>query len=733
MEEEIESSDDDDNEILLDDMDIEVSLSGDENLGFEDGNDPAVQLRRKQYLERAQKRIQMLNNRQIPYEQTCVAIVENIKDALPKISRKEHLSGLFQALVACCAGSNIPTNRLAKTLDIAKKTARAAKTKRESFEENQPHSLMLEPPVLTKNKIEETTLDLVNTFIADHVVPSSSAKNVVKKKSKGKVQIAAKNWRTESIESLYDKYIDNHPQNWISFGAFYKKIPWYVHAKPQRSGLCVHHDRAYKVMKLVKNLRTQWHQKDCSCKCDFCSKTGCNHGQDSTDCLEGLCKRCSKICCPLEKTQQEHNYTIVEYIYEKTERGNKKLRQTTNSYVKSRKSIMKLWKEEMEKFKEHSKHVKYHKEQMKILFESQKKSANMVIARWDFAENYVHESGSMVSTEHYGKEQSQLLIVSYWCHSKDSTPEVPDVKLKYMAFTSDYLSHNTVFFKKCLEIFMDKIKKQLPHDISSLHILTDGAQQHFKNKRAYNNVSILSYSKGLSDFYLSLQSFFILKKTNKTDIPIEWTFDPPHHGKGPCDGMAAVIKRTARSYIIRGNVNNKKKFKLNLINFFFCGDGCHVNNYIELSQMVTNEVRNCEGIPVPMVSEDVEEEVESFEGILSYFHMSFKKQKNSYTARRRECFCSSCQSGNFDSCHMRISPPSNIKVAVIGQREPKGREVIRNAAGKGTETEEFVVEKIAGKRTHKVKKKFTQLFLFFSFLLFLKKIKRVSFNTWSNG
>ena len=74
---------------------------------------------------------------------------------------------------------------------------------------------------------------------------------------------------------------------------------------------------------------------------------------------------------------------------------------------------MRLWKKEMEDFKDHAAHVKYHKKQMVDLFEMQKKDLGMVIARWDFAENYVHESAAMLSSEHFGKEQSQLLIVSY--------------------------------------------------------------------------------------------------------------------------------------------------------------------------------------------------------------------------------------------------------------------------------------------------------------------------------
>ena len=33
---------------------------------------------------------------------------------------------------------------------------------------------------------------------------------------------------------------------------------------------------------------------------------------------------------------------------------------------------------------------------------------------------------------------------------------------------------------------------------------------------------------------------------------ITWWFDPSYHGKGPCDGKSAVLKRTAAMYLLTG-------------------------------------------------------------------------------------------------------------------------------------------------------------------------------------
>jgi hypothetical protein len=193
-----------------------------------------------------------------------------------------------------------------------------------------------------------------------------------------------------------------------------------------------------------------------------------------------------------EMTDKICQYTIVEHSYETTAKGNKKLKQLTNTYQQEQQQFLGLWSLEMDNFKEHSKHVKYHKNQMEMLFSLQKKELKIVICRWNFAENYVHESGSMVSTEHYGKKQSQLLIVSFWIHSSNSTASNSEIRLKYLAFTSDYLAHNTIFFDKCLSLFINHIKMNYFEKITKLHILTDGAKQHFKNRRALNNISAQS-------------------------------------------------------------------------------------------------------------------------------------------------------------------------------------------------------------------------------------------------
>jgi hypothetical protein len=303
----------------------------------------------------------------------CHNVVQNIISILPKIGMTERYSGLFRTIIACCSGTNISSRDLADLLQINRNSALAGQRKREHYFNNQSQKLNL-ARTFTKKKLSSETKTLVQEFISKNVTPSASKRNVIKKKETGKVELKAKHWRTESLESLYNSYLDTNQQNWLSFSAFYNQIPWYVHAKPQRSGLCIYHDRAFRIQQILKNFRLQWHLQ-CKCICIFCRLDGCNHGNKSSDCLEGNCDQCSLGCCPLEMTDKICQYTIVEHSYETTAKGNKKLKQLTNTYQQEQQQFLGLWNLEMDNFKEHSKHVKYHKNQMEMLFSYKKRNS----------------------------------------------------------------------------------------------------------------------------------------------------------------------------------------------------------------------------------------------------------------------------------------------------------------------------------------------------------------------
>jgi hypothetical protein len=153
---------------------------------------------------------------------------------LKKVAKNEHVSGVHSMIVAACAGPDISSQELAQALDINKKTAVCGKNKRHEYDLDL-RSKLFKPPVLKREKLSPETEQTIKLFIADNITPSSSTKNVRQKKINGVVEKQVQHWRTDSLEDLHNAYTSAHPNNKVSFSAFYSRIPWYVYTKPQRT------------------------------------------------------------------------------------------------------------------------------------------------------------------------------------------------------------------------------------------------------------------------------------------------------------------------------------------------------------------------------------------------------------------------------------------------------------------------------------------------------------------
>jgi hypothetical protein len=120
--------------------------------------------------------------------------------------------------------------------------------------------------------------------------------------------------------------------------------------------------------------------------------------------------------------------------------------------------------------------------------------------------------------------------------------------------------------------------------------------------------------------------------------------------------------------------------------------------------MISENVNNCIGIPVKVTSQDTEEEIEKIPGILSFFNIKFRKMKHTFQMRKRECFCQYCWIDDYNNCTNKsiTGKMENFKTKVLGIRQPTGRETVKNGPDEATEEDEYVVEKVVGRRIHRV-------------------------------
>ena len=129
----------------------------------------------------------------------------------------------------------------------------------------------------------------------------------------------------------------------------------------------------------------------------------------------------------------------------------------------------------------------------------------------------------------------------------------------------------------------------------------------------------------------------------------------------------------------------------------------HIDNHLELTNFITTQIDNCIGIAVKMETTDTEQEVSKMVGILSYYHIIFRKQQHKFLVKNKECFCLECNANNFERCtNVYSGKIKSINLEVLGDKQPSGYETVRNGTDEATIDEEFVVEKIVGKRQHRV-------------------------------
>ena len=135
----------------------------------------------------------------------------------------------------------------------------------------------------------------------------------------------------------------------------------------------------------------------------------------------------------------------------------------------------------------------------------------------DFAENYPFVIQNSTQSFHWNNNQATVLTVAVYYEQND------ELKHVRIAVISDNLNHDTIVVYEYKKIVISYLKTNFA--VMKVYYLTDGADQHFKNKSNFHN--LLFHEK---DF----------------GVTAEWHFHATAHGKGACDGIGANLKRAAK-------------------------------------------------------------------------------------------------------------------------------------------------------------------------------------------
>jgi len=163
-----------------------------------------------------------------------------------------------------------------------------------------------------------------------------------------------------------------------------------------------------------------------------------------------------------------------------------------------------------------------------------------IIVDMDFAENYDIMHKVEVQSEHWNNQQATLFIVITH-HRKmikaadadEATPAEYRVFSEAHVYVSPDGGHDTHFVQHVMLDLQDHFRKR-DLRFKQWFINTDGAASHFKQR-------------------FTFQSVFNFKTKAGADHVL-WETCAPGHGKGPWDGIGAVVKRLLRAMEIKDKV-----------------------------------------------------------------------------------------------------------------------------------------------------------------------------------
>jgi hypothetical protein len=185
----------------------------------------------------------------------------------------------------------------------------------------------------------------------------------------------------------------------------------------------------------------------------------------------------------------------------------------------------KLFIEQFKLFKEHVFRIRTIYDQLKTLRASL--SPTEVLIWMDFSENFSCTVAEQVQSAYWNPAAVTLhtAVMYYTDENQNSTH-------KSIVAVSNDLSHNAASVCAIIKKMMPGIMNTVPQ-LSKVYYLTDSPTSQYRNRSIFQMISYHQQDYGL---------------------PCSWMYLEAGHGKGPCDGLGASVKRSASRAITHGRI-----------------------------------------------------------------------------------------------------------------------------------------------------------------------------------
>ena len=309
---------------------------------------------------------------------------------------------------------------------------------------------------------------------------------------------------TDYMKNLFQKFRFENPEMKLSRSLFYSMRPANIvsaNFASRRSCLCSRHQNlALKLRALIA------------------AGVKCSKNPD-----EAIKKKVDLIQQTAGLEKQEFTYKV----WKKVQEGDK-YRHREVEEVKEKLLFLNEFENQLDDFEEHVKRVKHQYEELRKLRENL--APGNVVVWMDFAENYICSSFEEVQSAYWNASMVSLhTMVVYYRNAENET----DNGVQCYVAVSGVLSHNAISVYTILSKLIPELKTLVPN-LKQIHYLTDSPTSQYRNKTIFR---------------------FISTHKEEYDIEARWNYLESGHGKGPCDGLGASIKRSADNAIKHGKAN----------------------------------------------------------------------------------------------------------------------------------------------------------------------------------
>lgn len=221
------------------------------------------------------------------------------------------------------------------------------------------------------------------------------------------------------------------------------------------------------------------------------------------------------------------NLTSNEIVFKQWKRVKCDDGKQRTKLIEMRKDTKKFIEEvsdEFEDFRNHNNRVQSQFQSFKYMKESLKSNPDHVCIQMNFAENFGIKEREEIQSAYWNMESVTLHPVVLYYHD--------DGEVSHSSFVvvSEVLNHNTSMVKAIIEKVMIWVKRIKP-DTKFVHYWTDSPVSQYRNKMIFD---------------------VVVQHLNLFGIQASWQYFEASHGKGACDGVGGVVKRSADTAIKSG-------------------------------------------------------------------------------------------------------------------------------------------------------------------------------------